>query len=525
MHRLSARLLCQIYTLLVLLAAAATAPLPYLVMALVMLTGIIFLTVRPQPPRFHIVANVVVIFLTPLVLDTSLQRVTSLPTAAAHIMAVMLMLPVFYLFDDSLRENTRNTSSLAEVKGERQITHIYVSLLASALAVILIAPVVNRPVLLFSGIACLLYLTGVLIWTLFFLPRYPFAVGVIPRRIIAGTPGRATLYITSKAHVKMQGRLAPSDAWVQATPPQITFNGGKTRLDLSFTPPLAGQSRPQLRVSAIDPRGFLQVNQVLEPLLLHVIPMAKYAEWLARKYLEQAASGVIPSARLPAQVINRPKRGIEYRESRSYQPGDPLKDIDWKHTLKLSQLIVREYHEIGEQAAVIAVNLSVADAAEADRLAFNLITAGLTLARENIPTALAAYNHQSVVLNTPVIDPLEAVRQSLSLVKEITQVEFSGRLLEPADVAKIRRNINQLKQSDSEPARRLLDILNFEHRAIEEEARDNPATLALLAAARKVAAPAMILLISQLNHDAEAVLVTAEKLARRKFTTVPVDSA
>jgi len=53
---------------------------------------------------------------------------------------------------------------------------------------------------------------------------------------------------------------------------------------------------------------------------------------------------------------------VEYFDSRSYQPGDLLKNIDWKHTLKLNQLIVKEYIEVGGQVAIIAVNLSVTDA-------------------------------------------------------------------------------------------------------------------------------------------------------------------
>jgi hypothetical protein len=69
----------------------------------------------------------------------------------------------------------------------------------------------------------------------------------------------------------------------------------------------------------------------------------------------------------------------------------------------------------------------------------------------------------------------------------------------------------------------LLDILNFEHRSIEQEARTNPATLALVSATKQVSAPAIILLVSQLNHDVEAVLVTAEKLAKMRFNTLPIE--
>ena len=54
-------------------------------------------------------------------------------------------------------------------------------------------------------------------------------------------------------------------------------------------------------------------------------------------------------------------------------------------------------NETGGQAAVLAVNLSVNSAEEADKVALNLITAALTFAQEAIPAALAVYNHQKVV--------------------------------------------------------------------------------------------------------------------------------
>jgi hypothetical protein len=66
--------------------------------------------------------------------------------------------------------------------------------------------------------------------------------------------------------------------------------------------------------------------------------------------------------------------------------------------------------------------------------------------------------------------------------------------------------------------------LNFEHRAVEEVARLHPATLALSAVTGRVPAPATIFLVSPLNHDAEALLVATEKLARRKFSIVTVEN-
>jgi hypothetical protein len=167
----------------------------------------------------------------------------------------------------------------------------------------------------------------------------------------------------------------------------------------------------------------------------------------------------------------------------------------------------------------------VTDAEEADKLAFNLITTALTLARETIPTALAVYDHQKVVLTTAVLDPRETLKQTLSVVKDITSVEFAYRFLQPLDISKLRRNITLLKQVTSEPAQRLLSMLNFEYRAIEGAAKNHPATLALTVATEHTPPPAIIALVSQLNHDAQALMVITEKLSKRGFTTISIEVA
>ena len=529
MNKLSFSLLCQIYLLLVLLGATILSPLPSSSLSLILLLVILFITFRPLYLRLNIVITVAAIFLLPLALKPLLEYLTyttpfSLTTV--QIMAVMSTIPVIYLLDYNLRQNAQNMKLF--IRGSsmgRYITSIPRALFVSTLVILLVSVMLNNPILLFTTIVLVLYLLVILIRVLRAIPRLPLDIPTIWKRIIAGTTADISLYATSKASIRLHSIFSPVEPWVEIIPQRFTLNRAQIELNLTITPPLAGPSHPQLQISVIDLWGFIQVNQVIKPVELHVIPRARYAEWLAIRYLEQTGAGVGVATTLPPKAILMPKRGTEYFDSRTYQPGDPLRDIDWKHTLKLSQLIVKEYVEAGEQVAIIAVNLSVTDAEEADKLAFNVITTALTLAGETIPTALAVYNHQKVVLTTAVIDPRETLKQTLSLVKDITLVEFGHRFLQLPDISKLRRNITQLKQVASEPAQRLLSMLDFEYQAIEEATKNHPATLALSRITEYVPPPAIIVSVSQLNHDAEALMVITEKLSKRGFTTIPIAAA
>ncbi len=532
MVRIKPHVISRLYLTLLLAVAAAILPgmagaegLSYAILSGILLAVFLYATVRMQRPAFNIVLSIMLMFLLPLVLTAVINSLVQDSPYTGTAIAVVLSSPVLLILDDSLKKYARRHQVFVKANGERRVTPTFLSLALSAAAVMVLAPVVERPVLLVAGAALLLYLVSILAGIIVSVPRRSFLADTVLKRVITGTQGGMFLNLSSRASASLYCRALPDDAWVRIRPAQFIFEPGRSaRLEISFTPALAGEFRPLLRISALDRRGLVQLEQRLEPLQLHVIPMARYAEWLARKYLEQAEAGAISEARLPLDRYQIPKTGIDYLESRVYQPGDPLKDIDWKHTTKLNQLIVNTYGETGQQAAIIAANLEVASTAEADILAFNLITVALTLARENIPAALAVYDRRRVISHTGVADNLEVLRQTLSLVRQLNPAEMEGRHLEPTDVAKVRRNIRQLQQAESEPARRLLEILSFERRAVEEVARNHPATLALSAVTSRVAPPATIFLVSQLNHDAEAVLVATEKLARRNFTVVPVEN-
>ncbi len=523
MNRLNPRSLCQIYLLLVLLAAAMMSALSYLPLALALLLAMLFAALRPLPAGLRVMSSMAAVLLVPLLLEPILQYLVLLPLTAAQAMSALASLPAIYLLDYDLRQNTRilPPPTAGRTTGRHPTSTLTAAATATA-AILLASFIAGNRTLLFTGGLLGLYLLGILVHGLLSIPGSPLDIPAIRRRVIAGDTLEITTDVTSRASTGIYGLITPADPWVRVKPGSFTLHRDKLKLKLILTPPLAGPSRPRLEAAVLDKRGFLQVNQIIESVELHVIPRARYAAWLARKYLGQAGADSAGAATLSPRAAAMLKRGIDYLDSRAYQPGDQPSDIDWKHTLKLSRLIIKEYIEAGERAAIIAVNLAVADSEEADKLAFNLITSALTLAREGIPAALAAYDHQRVVLTTPVTDPREVLKRTLSLIKDIVLVKPTARCLQPVDTGRLRRNISQLRQVKSEPAQRLLGVLEFEQRAMEAAAREHPATIALSLVTHGAPAPALILLVSELNHDAEAVLVTTEKLSRRDFATVSV---
>ena len=336
--------LCQIYLLLVLLAATILLTLPYSPLALILLLVMLFIMLRPLEPRLKVVVMVAVIFLLALLLEPFLYYLpnTGLSLTATQFLLALVTIPAIYLLDYNLRQNAQDMT-LAHNSKRRHLTSISKALSVSILAMLLVSFILNNRVLLFASIILVLYLLVILIRVLHAIPKLPVDVPATRKRVIAGNTADIFPYAISKASVRLYCLFSPVESWVKITPQRFTLDRAKIELNLTVTPLLAGPSQPQLQISVTDSRGFIQVNQVIESVEVQVIPRARYAEWLAMKYLEQTGGGATAAVTMPPKTVLIPKRGIEYFDSRTYQPGDELRRIDWKHTLKLSQLIIKEY--------------------------------------------------------------------------------------------------------------------------------------------------------------------------------------
>jgi len=500
------------YLILLLLVATVISPLPYSVMALVLLALQLYAVYRPPRAGLNLTIVVGTIILTPLALE---------PTAG--LLSALLVVPALYLLDKNLRENAAS-QFLGYSKDGRKATAMLKAFATGLLLVFASSLILINQTLILTTAIVIGYLFVVLAYVYRKIPRTPLNESKTWNRIVVGETARSSVSLEGKTGIPQNVSLKTECSWVHVEPSEFTLTAGeKTKLDLSMTPPLAGPSNLKIQALALDPWGLIQTNQTLEPVELHIIPRAKYAEWLAKKYLEQTAPGTAPAAAIPpARSTKATKRGVEFYGSRPYEPGDRLKDVDWKHSYMLDELIVKEFAGAHGQPAILVADLTAMDAEEADKLAYNFVMSALTLATEALPTALAVYNQEKVLATTPPANPREALKKALELTQNITLVEPLKRVLQSTEIPRLMRSIDQLEQVKTESAQKLKEILQLEYQANQKMAKNHPASRTLAKTIECAPPPATITTVSSLSSNEDALSITLQKLKEKGYNIVQV---
>jgi len=304
---------------------------------------------------------------------------------------------------------------------------------------------------------------------------------------------------------------------LKVSPEVMAMREESLTVKISLSPLLSGTSEIKLSGYAIDCWGLIQSRFEIIPIRLHVIPKAKYAVWLAKKYLAETKPGSLPltsnvSAIKPVYGL---RRGVEYYGNRSYRLGDSLKNISWKHSLKHHELISKEFAEFQGQPAIVLINLVAGNAEEADDLAYKIITTAISLARENIPAALAAYDHEHVKITTSTLHPRQFLLQCLQIAGEIVTLVNPTRYLNPPDFKRLKLDIGRIRLAKGRASNLVLQLLLLEYKSLVNNARLNPATKAILGAYDRVDKQSNVVVISQRNHDAAALTFNTFNLARK----------
>jgi hypothetical protein len=497
--------------MLALVAAMALSPLPYSAIAIGLFLLQLYLIWGKPATSASLPLNLLCLIALPLTLDSVIPL---------HL-AALFVLPAIPLLEHELKGNARNLSFVPFAQG-RKVSLVLKVMLISLGLVLLFSLIVASYTLSLTVAFLLAYIASVSIHTLRRLSHPLRQEGSVELKVVAGENRDFAIDLRNESGMPLRLRLSSLYPWVKLE--ALEFEVGQMlSIEASVEPPLAGPASISLKVSVLDQRGLLQANWVMGLAKLTVIPRATYAAWLARRYLEKGA-GALRGTTLSLPITpfsERAGRGVEYHSSHPYSPGDRLKDMDWKHTARLRELIVKKYLDMPAQVALVVVNLATEDAEEADRMAYSLTTSVLALAVNSIPVALAAYNQREVVEATPLTAPNVMLRKVLQLIEEMVWLEPVVRFLQPPDMRRLGRTQKGLEDAGSEPAQRLAAILGMEREAMQRASAQHPAALALRQATSFVAPQAMIIAISCYNHNAEALTVTLSRLEDRGYRVLP----
>ena len=442
---------------------------------------------------------------------------------ANFIIANLIALPVLFLVTNGLL-NAADFLPVRKSRYSRNFTQIGIILTFIALVNLIVALFLGSLALILAGSVAVIYLAVLSFSSFSKLSAKSIVVEKIQERIVAGTT--AELQVDLHPKTKIGGVLFVDSPcqWLKIHSPVLLFKQDPMILKLSLAPLLSGPSEVVVNAIATDCWGLIQVGFQIAPVRLYIIPRASYAVWLARKYLAATKPGMLPmisnvSAATPQFGF---RRGIEYYNSQLYQPGDELKNMDWKHSAKYNQMITKEFVEFHGQPAVLLVNLAVDSAEEADKLAQKTIVTALSLAREQIPTVIAAYNQSGVKLVTQTLQPHQIVVQSLEITRDITIFETPSRYLYRPDIGKMRADINRLASVAGDSSKALAQLLSMEYANILNNVAFSPATKAINKAMKNSNHQYTFVVVSGLNHDADAIAANRFLLTRRGYAVVGV---
>lgn len=439
--------------------------------------------------------------------------------ALVGVYAFLLVVPALFLFDEALK-GIATTQVLSFRHVGRRASDV-LKLLCFCLVLVFGVSVIVWNITLVLTVAVLFGFTGLLVALTFRgVPKVSLVEVKSWSRIVAGDTETKKLGISSQARKLLFVKVSPIDSWVRSDQSDVTLlPEGNIETTMEFTPPLAGPSKIQLTTVFTDSHDLIETGQLLEPLSLHIIPRAKYAQWLANKFLEQTAGGKGMSGIQTSNNMTS-KQGLDYHSNRPYQIGDPLKDIDWRHSHMLGELIVKQFSGSQGNIGVIVADLTANDAEDADVLAYNLVMSALTLATQGLPSALAVYNQQEVIAVTQTMDSHEILKKALRLTEKISILRFESKVLEPSELQRVKRSINQLGRSVMEPAQKLSQVLITETEVHQETAKTHPASVALTQVVKSLQGPAVLTVICSPSTDSDALVFELERLKERGYRAV-----
>ncbi len=407
----------------------------------------------------------------------------------------------------------------------RWATSNLLALIEGLVAVAIIGVVVPQWVLFGAAVALAGFLGILITVACINFPQGFLEVRMATVRVLARNPVQATVGLSSKARLPARVVLEGHHK-TRIVPRAFTIGANELLLTVTLTPPLAGPAMVSATATVVDPWGLTAAREVVNLVHLHVIPRGAYAAWLAQRYLEQARAGALASGYAseggPAEGT---RRGLEFSGARLYEPGDAPRDIFWKRTLKLNQLVVKERRGGYGETVILIASLIAQTPESMDLMAYKLVVSTMTLAQEGVPVAFATYTNHDIVRVTPPLGPRAATLEALGLIKHLQVMPTAVRVLQPPKLAWLRQHIARLRANGAEPSRRLARLLTFEYESILQRARRHPSGRALMRAAAMAPSPTAIVILSSNPEEATSLELALHDLRVRGFHVIQLPEA
>jgi hypothetical protein len=141
------------------------------------------------------------------------------------------------------------------------------------------------------------------------------------------------------------------------------------------------------------------------------------------------------------------------------------------------------------------------------------------MAKDGIPTAIAAYDRSGITASPRLGSPRDALKRSVQLSKGISIVPAAKRVLQKAEPLRARRETVRLKPSPQLEARRLGALLKMEYETIKISASESPAGQVLKQVIKEVPSPAVIFSVSGSREDPDLSAELAS-MAERGYKVV-----
>lgn len=397
------------------------------------------------------------------------------------------------------------------------------SLWLALAATALLALILSLASMMWAAFVLLLFISGAFVTQYLRLGRTP--VETEPARITARAGDQIDIPVQlrrttprSAVHAVLSGvncAVAPAEYYA--------LRDG-ARAVVSVTPRLGGPAEIALRASITDTFGLVQAGQGLHVADLNVIPRAQIAQRTAEALLQGMAGGAELGRMLSGEVAGflAFKSGVEYQSSRMYVPGDSLRSIDWKHTARLRSMVVKTYDDGAESAGLLLANLSAANAEEADRLVYELLSAALTIAATAHVAALGVYNHREESSAWEVMEGLRLISKALGACADVRIAPVWRRISAALSMQEAEARLMRLRRSSSEGAAPLAGLLGLGSASLRRRVDGSAATTLLQAALHSVQ-PAWCIAVSAMHGDAEAVLTGLRVLEGRGIRTLLID--